>query len=158
MKIAWHPLNHHGSFIYTSSNTCFCASLLDEIQDWPCPSKLDSRAPVTSQHVEILFCCVPTSQAIGATEMRTVVFSWLFCPMFLSFWKLKQNAIECINIGSIYEHTSQQLRHFCVLRRLKNIAYQMPSSSHCRSGLLRWLDLGQTFSAINIYNNFPLKS
>ena len=113
---------------------------------------LDSRLTVWHHsNVEILFCCVPTSPAIGATEMRTVVFD---CFSDVSEFRTAQT--ECISI-STYEHTSQQLRmagskkcrfsetHFRVLRRWKVLVYQMPSSSHGRSGLLRWLNLGQIF-------------
>ena len=113
---------------------------------------LDSRLTVWHHsNVEILFLCVPTTPAIGATEMRTVVFD---CFSDVSEFRTAQT--ECINI-STYEHTSQQLRmagskkcnfsetHFRVLRRWKVLVYQMPSSSHGRSGLLRWLNLGQHF-------------
>ena len=113
---------------------------------------LDSRLTVWHHsNVEILFFCVPTSPAIGATEMRTVVFD---CFSDVSEFRTAQT--ECINI-STYEHTSQQLRmagskkcnfsetHFRALRRWKVLVYQMPSSSHGRSGLLRWLNLGQNF-------------
>ena len=160
IKIPLQPLKSHQNamksiksrwFIHLSFfQYCFCASL-DEIQDWPCPSHWIQDWLWHHSNVEILFFCVPTTPAIGATEMRTVVFD---CFSDVSEFRTAQT--ECINI-STYEHTSHQLRmagskkcnfsetHFRVLRRWKVLVYQMPSSSHGRSGLLRWLNLGQHF-------------
>ena len=117
---------------------------------------LDSRLTVWHHsNVEILFCCVPTSPAIGATEMRTVVFD---CFSDVSEFRTAQT--ECINI-STYEHTSQQLRmagskkchfsetHFRVLKRWKfsSTKCQVPATvaQDCCAGSI-WVKI----SAINI--------
>jgi hypothetical protein len=116
---------------------------------------LDSRLTVWHHsNVEILFCCVPTSPAIGATEMRTVVFD---CFSDVSEFRTAQT--ECINI-STYEHTSQQLRmagskkchfsetHFRVLKRWKfsSTKCQVPATvaQDCCAGSI-WVKI----SAIN---------
>ena len=117
---------------------------------------LDSRLTVWHHsNVEILFFCVPTTPAIGATEMRTVVFD---CFSDVSEFRTAQT--ECINI-STYEHTSQQLRmagskkchfsetHFRVLKRWKfsSTKCQVPATvaQDCCAGSI-WVNI----SAINI--------
>ena len=62
-------------------------------------------------NVDILFCCVPASPAVGGTEMDTAGTPHRSCCVFFADVSEFQTAeAQCTNISSTYKHTSPGFR------------------------------------------------
>ena len=89
---------------------------------------LDSRLTVWHHsNVEILFCCVPTSPAIGATEMRSVVFD-CFSDVSEFFGQLKQNASTSAHTNTILNSWGWQVPKSATAWKRTSVSWNVESS------------------------------
>lgn len=89
---------------------------------------LDSRLTVWHHsNVEILFCCVPTSPAIGATEMRSVVFD-CFSDVSEFFGQLKQNASTSAHTNAILNSWGWQVPKSATSWKRTSVSWNVESS------------------------------